>query len=56
MTLTPPSSVSFLLALVLGIAGIAGQMGFLAVVAPYAFWLVTAAFVVLALACLLRGV
>jgi hypothetical protein len=55
MTLTPPSFPIFFLAVLAAGAGIATKFGNVAVLAPYAFWLVALGFVLLALGSLLRG-
>jgi hypothetical protein len=54
MKLSAPKFVTFLVALVLVLAGVLAQLGVVAVLAQYAFWLVLAGFVVLALAVLLK--
>lgn len=53
--LTPPSTPSFLIALLLGGAGIAGKLGYFTIAAPNAFWLLTTAFVLLLLSTLFKG-
>lgn len=53
--LTPPSTPAFLISLLLGGAGIAGRLGYLALAAPNAFWLLTTAFVLLLLSTLFKG-
>ena len=55
MKLTPPSLFAWLVAVVLGGAGIAAKLGYLAAATPYMFWLVAAGFLVLVLATLVRG-
>jgi hypothetical protein len=45
--LTPPSTAAWLVSLLLGGAGIAGKLGYLAVAAPNAFWLLALAFALL---------
>jgi len=55
MELSAPKNVTFLVALVLFVLGLLGQFGILAAVAAYAGWLLIAAFVVLALGVLLKG-
>lgn len=52
--LSAPKFVTFIVALVLALAGLLAQLGVIAVLAQYAFWLVLAGFVVLALAVLLN--
>ena len=54
MKLSAPKFVTFVIALVLALAGVLGQLGIIAVLAQYAFWLVLAGFVLLALAVLLN--
>jgi hypothetical protein len=53
--LTPPSTPAFLISLLLGGAGIAGRLGYLALAAPNAFWLLTTAFALLLLSTLFKG-
>ncbi|HNX46535.1 MAG: hypothetical protein VB029_06545 [Anaerolineaceae bacterium] len=55
MQLSAPKNVTFLVALVLFVLGLLGQFSILAAVAAYAGWLLIAAFVVLALGVLLKG-
>lgn len=55
MKLSAPTQAVFLIALVLAIISLLGSFGVLAPVATYAYWLMTAAYVVLALACMLKG-
>lgn len=54
MRFSPPKVVSWYLALILGLTGVAGKTGYLAQAAPYAFWLVAAGLGLLLLATLLR--
>lgn len=54
MKLTAPTNATWGIATGLGVLGILGQFAIPAL-APYAFYLVLAAFVVLAIACLLKG-
>jgi hypothetical protein len=53
--LTAPSTPAFLISLLLGGAGIAGKLGYFAIAAPNAFWLLTVAFVLLLLSTIFRG-
>ena len=55
MKLTPPSFASWIFALLIGGAGIAGKYGFLAVATPHAFLLVMIAFLILLVATLFNG-
>ena len=55
MKLTPPSFPSWLIALLIGGAGIAGKYGFLAVAAPHAFALLMIGFIILLIACVFNG-
>lgn len=55
MSLTPPSFPIFFMAVLFGGAGIAARLGYLAAVAPFAFWLVAIGFVLLAIGSLFRG-
>lgn len=58
MKLNAPNKTLWLIAVVLGVAGLLGQFGVLtmAVVAGNAFWLVAIAFAMLALTTLMKGV
>jgi len=49
MKLTAPKNVTWWIAVILGVLGVLGQVGVLSFVAAYAFWLVFAGFVLLAL-------
>lgn len=55
MRLTPPSFATFFIAFLSGAAGVAAKLGYLAVAAPYAFWLVAAGFVLLLIGTLFHG-
>jgi len=55
MRLNPPTKNVFYLSLALGIIGVAGKLFSLPIVGPYAFWLVTAGFVLLLLGNVLKG-
>ncbi len=54
MKLTAPTNAVWGIAVGLGVLGVLGKFA-IAALAPYAFWFVLAAFVVLAIACLLKG-
>lgn len=54
MRLSPPKVVSWYLGLILGLAGLAGKLGYFAQAAPHAFWLVSAGLALLLLATLLK--
>ena len=54
MKLTAPTNAVWGVAVGLGVLGILGKYA-IAALAPYAFWLVFAGFIVLAVACLLKG-
>ena len=54
MRLTRPKQVSWWIAVALGALGLLGHWGVVAQLGTYAFWLVVAGLVVLALATLLR--
>lgn len=55
MKLRAPKNITFIIAVVVAILGLLGNLGVIAALAPYAFWLVIAAFVLLALGNLLSG-
>ncbi|MBV6392382.1 MAG: hypothetical protein KPEEDBHJ_01604 [Anaerolineales bacterium] len=55
MKLTPPKSITFWISVALGLAGLLGQVGALAFLAPYAFWLAFIGLVLLALSLLVKG-
>ena len=54
MRLTRPKQITWWIAVALGVLGLLGHWGVVAPLGAYAFWLVTAGLVVLALATLLR--
>ncbi len=54
MRLSAPKTVTFWIAVVLVVLGLLASQGVLAALSAYAFWLVVAGFVLLALGCLLR--
>jgi hypothetical protein len=55
MNLTPPSFPVFFMAVLFGGVGLAAKLGYLSLMAPFAFWLVAIGFVLLALGSLFRG-
>ena len=54
MNLSQPKIITFWIAVILAVIGLLGQL-FVASLAAYAFWLVAAGFVVLALGNLVKG-
>lgn len=54
MTLSAPKVITYWIAVILALLGILASQGFIAELAAYAFFLVVAGFVLLALANLLR--
>ncbi|MEM9282605.1 MAG: hypothetical protein AAGA96_12325 [Verrucomicrobiota bacterium] len=56
MKLSAPTQLFFLISLVIAIVALLGGLGVVGAVAGYSFWLAIAAYVVLALGCLLKGV
>jgi hypothetical protein len=55
MRLTPPKNITFWIAVALAVAGLLGYLKTVAAFTPYAFWLVFAGFVLLALAVLVEN-
>jgi hypothetical protein len=55
MKLTPPKTITWWIAVILGVLGLLGHFGTIAALSPYAFWLVTAGLVLLVVACLVRN-
>ena len=55
MKLSAPTQPIWIISVVLGIAGILGNLGVIGALAGYSFWLVTVAFLLLALATMLKG-
>jgi hypothetical protein len=54
MKLTPPKTVTWWISIALGVLGLLGYVGTIAVLSQYAFWLVLAGLVLLVLATLLK--
>ncbi len=54
MKLNAPKQITWTIAVVLGIIGILGDVVPIGAVAPYAFWLVAAGFILLALGTMLK--
>ena len=55
MKLTPPTMVTFWISVVLGLAGLLGQLGIVGFFAANAFWLVFIGLIVLVLGVLVKG-
>jgi len=55
MKLSAPQQITWWIALIVGVVGILAHLGIIAVLSGFAFWLVAAAFVLLILATLLKG-
>jgi len=55
MKLNAPKKTTWWVAIVLGAVGIIAKFGFISFLTGFAFWLVVAAFVILALATYLKG-
>lgn len=55
MKLNPPKAITFWIAVALGVIGLIGQVGILAFLTPFAFWLVFVGLVVLVLGLLVKG-
>lgn len=56
MKLTPPKAITFWVSIVLGLAGLLGQVGVLPFLAAYAFWLVFIGLVLLVVGLLVKGI
>lgn len=56
MKLSAPTQSVFLIAVVFAVLALLGFTGVVAQIAAYSFWLMTAAFAVLAIGCFLKGV
>jgi len=55
MTLSAPTQMMFIIAVVIAIIAIIGYFVSIPFVSAYAFWILVLAFVILAGACLMRG-
>ena len=55
MTLSAPTQLVYIIAVIVAIIGLVAYFGVIAAITVYAFWIMTVAFVVLAVACLMRG-
>jgi len=55
MRLSAPMVVTWWIAVILGVLGLLGHFGTIAVLSQYSFWLVAAGFILLALATLLKN-
>jgi membrane protein YdbS with pleckstrin-like domain len=55
MKLTPPKSITFWIAVILGLLGFIGSLVKIPFVSTYAFWFELAAFVLLVLGLLVKG-
>lgn len=55
MRLTAPAFATWFIALLIGALAVAGKLGYFAPASPYAFWMMTVAFVMLVLGSLLKG-
>ena len=55
MNLSAPTNLFFIISLVIALLGILAGLGILAIIPVPSFWLVTIGYIVLALACLLKG-
>lgn len=56
MRLSAPTIIVFLISIVIAILGVLAGLGIFAIIPISAFWLVTIAYVVLAVACLFKGI
>ncbi len=55
MSLSAPTNIVFIISLVIAILGLLAGLGVFAIIPISAFWLMTIAYAILALACLLKG-
>jgi hypothetical protein len=55
MRLTPPTKNVFWISVVVAVVGLVAKLGVIGFLAPYAFWLVVVAFVLLALGNTMKG-
>lgn len=54
MKLTPPKTITFWIAVILGVLGILGELTKVPIVSPYAFWFLAAGFVLLVVALMVK--
>lgn len=55
MNLSAPTTVVFIITVLIAIIGLLVGLGVLAMIPVSGFWIMTAAYVILALACMLKG-
>lgn len=55
MNLSAPTNIVFIISLVIAILGLLAGLGVFAIIPLSAFWLMTIAYAILAVACLLKG-
>ena len=55
MRLSPPKQTTFWVTVIIALFGLLGQIHVLAFLAPYSFWFVLIAFIVLALSLTVKG-
>jgi hypothetical protein len=55
MRLTPPTKNVFWISVVIAVVGLVAKLGVIGFLAPYAFWLVVVAFVLLVLGNTMKG-
>lgn len=55
MELSAPTQMVFIISAVLAVLALLGALSVISALAPFAFWIMTAAFVVLALGAMLKG-
>lgn len=55
MKLTPPKTITWWVAVILGVLALLGYFKTIAALTPYAFWLAIAGLALLAIACLVRN-
>ena len=55
MKLTPPKAITFWIAIVVGLLSLLANIGVITALAPFSFWLAFAAFALLALGLMVKG-
>jgi hypothetical protein len=55
MKLSPPKQITWIIALILAIAALIGQIGNIAVLSPYAFWLALISAALMLIATIVKG-